>query len=128
MVNHMPVGALQQHVVHVRQTIIRHDDAHLAALCPPAPGTFEDRQIADVLEHREPTYRSYTAQSPGRSEPKLSRRQCSLYTLTDSQPVSVAEPARNRKGFLGLDRRAAMQQHGLDLPTNFECGSHDRWP
>ena len=32
----MPPSALQQHIVHIRQPIVRYDDAHPAALNPPA--------------------------------------------------------------------------------------------
>jgi hypothetical protein len=32
----MPASALRQHIVHIRQHIVRHDDTHPAALNPPA--------------------------------------------------------------------------------------------
>ena len=32
----MPASALRQHIVHIRRHIVRHDDAHPAALNPPA--------------------------------------------------------------------------------------------
>ena len=32
----MPPSALQKHIVHIRQPIVRYDDAHPAALNPPA--------------------------------------------------------------------------------------------
>ena len=36
MLKHVPTALDQQHLVHIRQPIVRHDDAHPAALNPPA--------------------------------------------------------------------------------------------
>jgi hypothetical protein len=36
MLKHGPTAVDRQHIVHIRQPIVRHDDAHPAALGPPA--------------------------------------------------------------------------------------------
>jgi hypothetical protein len=44
-----------------------------------------------LIDHQRSLRRSLITASRPRSEPKLSRRQCSLYTLTDDGPTSVAD-------------------------------------
>ena len=41
MLKHVPTALDQQHLVHIRQPIVRHDDAHPAALDQPASSALE---------------------------------------------------------------------------------------
>ena len=45
MLKHVPTAVDEQHV-HIRQPIVRHDDAHPAALGPPAAGALEGHDPA----------------------------------------------------------------------------------
>ena len=115
----MPAGALRQHIVHIRQHIVRHDDAHPTTLSPPAVRALKAH---DRLACPPPRGSFGTRRWGPRRGQELSRRQVDS---TSSPMVSLFLSRLDRSSALIAKVAAHMEPSELGLTPSCRAASVD---